>query len=46
VKNAIEAAVLMSPEEQAERMRAMRDLVGRNTAADWATGFINTLESQ
>ncbi len=46
VKNAIEAAVVMTPEEQARRMASMRRAVTRNTAARWASAFLDKLEDR
>ena len=46
VKNAIEAAVAMSREEQVQRMSDMRRVTLRHTAARWADTFLDKLESR
>lgn len=46
VKDAIEAAVLMTPEEQKRRMSDMRRIVRDNTAATWAQSFLDNLEGR
>jgi trehalose 6-phosphate synthase len=44
LKEAIEFAVTMRPDEQRSRMSPMRDAVSHNTAARWATTFLDALE--
>ncbi len=46
MKEAIEFAVFMRPDEQRLRMRAMRAAVSYNTAEHWARTFVEQLESQ
>lgn len=46
VKGAIEAAAAMAPEEQASRMTAMRRVVRRSSAQEWADGFLRHLEGR
>lgn len=46
LKVAIESAVLMPPEEQSERMAAMRAIVSESTAHTWATSFVTDLERE
>ena len=44
LKEAIEVAASMRPDEQRSRMSTMRDVVSHNTAERWATTFLNDLE--
>ena len=44
LKEAIEFAVFMSPDDQRARMSTMRDAVASNSAQHWATTFIAELE--
>ena len=44
LKEAIEFAVFMSPDDQRARMTTMRDAVAANSAQYWATTFIAELE--
>ncbi len=46
LKEAIEFAVFMRPDEQAARMTQMREAVAFNTATHWATTFLEELEAQ
>lgn len=45
LKEAIEFAVFMRPDEQRTRMTRMRDVVSHNTAERWATTFLEVLET-
>ncbi len=46
LKEAIEHAVLMRPDEQSARMSAMRQTVAASTAHTWASSFLAELEAE
>lgn len=46
LKEAIEFAAFMSPQEQRTRMSTMREAVAHNTAAHWAATFLEQLETR
>ena len=46
LKEAIEFAVYMQPEDQKARMATMREAVASNSAQHWATTFIEELDGR
>lgn len=44
--NAVLAALTMTPQEQGDRMRRMRDTVSRASASEWATGILNDVTAR